>query len=331
MMAKTFSNLPAVHSIDHFALTVPDLSEARRFYELFGLDVVEEKAGSLALYASGSDHRWARLVKGPVKRLSYISFGAFVDDIAEMRKRVFEAGVTEIDPPENVELDEGFWFRDLNGVPIQILAAPKVTLDAKEIQRIVVSHQGIRNAPLRGASPRVRPTRLSHLMIFVPDVAAAIDFYERGLGLDLSDSSDNAVAFMHARYGCDHHLLAFAKSTGAGYHHSSWDVPSFEHVGLGAAQMQEAGFDQGWGVGRHVLGSNYFYYARDPWGSYAEYSYDIDYIPGGSNWVPTSPPAENSLSLWGPKPPSDFIINHEVEEAAQALAQSDVKSRPKAS
>ena len=28
-----------------------------------------------------------------------------------------------------------------------------------------------------------------------------------------------------------------------------------------------------------VLGSNYFHYVRDPWGSFAEYSCDIDYIP----------------------------------------------------
>ena len=33
------------------------------------------------------------------------------------------------------------------------------------------------------------------------------------------------------------------------------------------------------GVGRHVLGSNYFYYVQDPWGSFAEYSYDIDFVP----------------------------------------------------
>ena len=37
-------------------------------------------------------------------------------------------------------------------------------------------------------------------------------------------------------------------------------------------------------MGRHVLGSNYFYYVRDPWGSYAEYSHDIDFVPAGSIW-----------------------------------------------
>jgi hypothetical protein len=76
--------------------------------------------------------------------------------------------------------------------------------------------------------------------------------------------------------------------------------------------MQDAGYERGWGVGRHVLGSNYFYYARDPWGSYAEYSFDIDYIPEGTEWEPTSPHEDNSFYLWGPTPPEDFTHNYEA-------------------
>jgi catechol 2,3-dioxygenase len=58
------------------------------------------------------------------------------------------------------------------------------------------------------------------------------------------------------------------------------------HVGLGATQMADRGFASGWGLGRHVVGSNYFHYIRDPWGSYSEYSCDIDYIPKGCDWQP---------------------------------------------
>ena len=79
------------------------------------------------------------------------------------------------------------------------------------------------------------------------------------------------IAFMHAVHGSDHHVIAFVKSDGPGLHHLSWDVGSINDIGLGAMQMADRGFSAGWGLGRHVLGSNYFHYVRDPWGSYAEY------------------------------------------------------------
>jgi catechol 2,3-dioxygenase len=61
-----------------------------------------------------------------------------------------------------------------------------------------------------------------------------------------------------------------------------------------------------------VLGSNYFHYVRDPWGSYAEYSCDIDYIPVDHTWKDRDQPPEDSFYLWGPTPPEDFAHNFEV-------------------
>lgn len=75
---------------------------------------------------------------------------------------------------------------------------------------------------------------------------------------------------MHGVHGSDHHMLALAGSCAGGIHHSSWGVGSVQDVGFGAAHMASKGFDNGRGLGRHVLGANYFHYVRDPWGSYAE-------------------------------------------------------------
>ena len=76
--------------------------------------------------------------------------------------------------------------------------------------------------------------------------------------------------------------------------------------------MAEKGFAYGWGLGRHVLGSNYFHYVRDPWGSYAEYSCDIDYIPVDPGLEGRRPAAEDSFYMWGPNPPEDFAHNFEM-------------------
>ena len=47
----------AVHSLDHFVFSVPDLDEAASFYGDFGLDV-RRRDGRLDLHTSGHPHRW---------------------------------------------------------------------------------------------------------------------------------------------------------------------------------------------------------------------------------------------------------------------------------
>lgn len=73
--------------------------------------------------------------------------------------------------------------------------------------------------------------RLSHMLIFTPSINRSIAFYRDALGLRLSDRSGDLVAFMHARHGSDHHLIAFAASSAKGWHHSAWDVAGVDEVG----------------------------------------------------------------------------------------------------
>ena len=139
-------------------------------------------------------------------------------------------------------------------------------------------------SPARTRRTAARPIRSSRggsptFLFLSPTSHETINFYRDVLGLRLSDRSGDLVAFMHGIHGSDHHMIAFVKSDGPGLHHLSWDVGSINDIGVGASHMAEKGFAYGWGLGRHVLGSNYFHYVRDPWGSYAEYSCDIDYIP----------------------------------------------------
>jgi catechol 2,3-dioxygenase len=301
-----------VHSLDHFALAVPDLEPARRFYSAFGLTVQEDGA-ALGLQTEGSAHRWGRISEGPRKALRYLSFGAFGDDVERFRARLDQLGSERIDPPPGVE-SNGLWFRDCDGTPIEIKAAEKTSPNAKPPFGDVSSPPAVRGTGGRSGASRVRPKRMAHVLIFVRDLDRSIRFYQDALGLRLSDRAD-PVAFLHGIHGSDHHLIAFAQSDAPGFHHCSWDMGAINDVGLGAAQMADSGFAAGWGLGRHVLGSNYFHYVRDPWGSFAEYSADIDYIPVDFDWQAQSHPPEDSFYIWGPEPPPDFTVNHESPSA----------------
>lgn len=299
-----------VHSMDCFYMSVPDLEQARRFYAKFGLDVREEGNG-LGLYTFGHPHRWGRLGEGDRKALGHLSFGIFEDDVQRFQQRLQQLGVERLDPPPGFE-SNGIWFRDCNGLLVELRVAEKSSPDAKSFVEHPIAAAGQRGAPIRGTTPEVRPRRLAHILAFVRDVPASIKFYSEVLGLRLSDESGGVVAFMHGVHGSDHHMVAFAKSDAPGLHHCSWDVKSIQDIGLGAMHMADSGYAKGWGLGRHVLGSNYFHYVRDPWGSYAEYSCDIDYIPVEMDWQGESHPIENSFYLWGPEPPEDFAFNHEA-------------------
>lgn len=304
-----------VHSMDCFNMSVPDLKTAHDFYTKFGLDVREE-AGGLGLYTFGHQHKWGQLSEGSRKALGHLSFGIFEEDVAAFRERLQQAGVERQDPPPGFE-SNGIWFKDCNGLPVELRVAEKSSPNSKSSVEHAVAGSGQRGAPIRGTTPAVRPRRLAHILIFVRDVPESIKFYSRVLGMRLSDESGGVVAFMHGVHGSDHHMVAFAKSSAPGLHHCSWDVSSIQEIGLGAMNMADSGFSRGWGLGRHVLGSNYFHYVRDPWGSYSEYSSDIDYIPVEKDWAGESHPIENSFYLWGPTPPEDFAFNHEAASEPQ--------------
>lgn len=300
----------AVHSVHEFVFSVPDLAQAAHFYDSFGLDVRTE-GEALGLYTVGHAHRWASIVAGSDKRLLWLTLGIVAGQEDAFRRRLAAHGVAETAPPAGAP-GEGIWLRAPDGVPLRLLGAEKSSPSSKTVRQFAPETALAGRAPRRSQIERVRPQHLSHILLFTPDVDASVRFYHEVLGLKLSDSSAGIVAFMHSPHGSDHHLLAFARSSHYGLHHSSWDVPSFDAVGLGAQQMAAAGYPDGWGLGRHVLGSNYFRYVRDPWGSYAEYSFDIDFIPGGSDWPAADHPAEDSLYVWGPDLPPDFITNFEA-------------------
>lgn len=300
-----------VHSLDRFTLQVPDLAPAERFYSDFGLDVRPE-GDALAIRTFGNDHCWGSVVETGRKRLHHLSFGCYAGDLARLKSRVEANGVELLDPPAGFESD-GFWFRDHDGLLVEVKVAPKTSPDEKADASWTPAPAGVAGAPVRRNAPAVRPRRLAHCLIFTTDIGRAIEFYTRNLGLRLSDRAADIVAFMHGIHGSDHHLIAFAKSNGPGLHHCSWDVADVNQVGLGAMMMADKGYTRGWGLGRHVLGSNFFHYVQDPWSSYCEYSSDIDYIPKTMHWEARDHAPEDSFYLWGPEPPEEFVVNHEVE------------------
>ncbi|WP_293882989.1 VOC family protein [Sphingomonas sp.] len=304
----------AVLGILSFTLEVPDLDEGVRFYTDAGL--VATVDGDIArLRCPGQNRDSITLVGGfPVKRLHHVALRA--DNLDLIAENVVEFGGDVVDPPRGYS-DNGLWVADPHGMLLHLSEQPA---DPELVAGPVFSVNGPgrivrkrRPAVLPGSSySPATPRRLGHVLVFTPDVPASVKFVTEALGMGLADRAQDIIAFCCARADSDHHVLAFAKSPGVGFHHGSFQVQDPDEVGRGGRALVEKMGKGDWGFGRHTIGSNFFHYIQDPWGSWFEYYSDMDYIDDYAEWSPTNYRMADSLANWGPPVPTDFVHNYEI-------------------
>ncbi len=303
-----------IRNLQHFALTVPDATVGRDFYTDFGMDAREE-GGRIVLRCHGRAQDQVILIEGQKKQMHHIAFGTGTSELDALKARLQRHGTRLVDASRESSGD-GIWFRDPDGLLVNVCAAESAPWRSAAEWSINspghVRRVGVPGHPARHGA--VQPTRLGHILRFTPQLDAMVDFYTRVAGLKLSDRAQDIVAFLHGHGGSDHHILAFIKSDRPGFHHASFEVANVDEIGIGARRLLDKGYRDGWGLGRHVIGSNFFHYIRDPWNSLAEYFCDIDYIPADMDWRPTNYPAEDSLYVWGPTPPESFGVNFEAAD-----------------
>jgi catechol-2,3-dioxygenase len=182
---------------------------------------------------------------------------------------------------------------------------------AEVLVNMGATQQRLNVAQWTEATKDVLPRRLGHSLLFTAQPGPMTDFYTQVLGLRVSDTiHHDRVTFLNAGPG-DHHVFGFIASTHRGFHHASFEVPSIDAIAIGADRMRARGRGAGWGLGRHTIGSNFFHYNPDPWGSWIEWFSDIDQID--DCWVANDwdvPP-----HLWGTPPPETFLNNQEPRSA----------------
>jgi catechol 2,3-dioxygenase len=299
-----------VRALLHYALEVPDQQVGEDFYRRFGLANGRARGERLGLRPASLAQEVVLLYPGPRKRLHHLAFGAPAGDFEQVKDALRRAGVRETDPPPGAP-EGGLWIRDPDGHAVNV--RPEAAEVPPPDPPLAINSPGhVGRVAARGylEKTEIRPRRLGHVLLFTPDLVRQLDFYTRVLGMRLSDRSRSVVAFL--RCTTDHHNLAFLSSTAPGFHHGSFEVGSVDEIALGGQRMRDAGFTEGWGLGRHVIGSNFFYYVRDPWGSFAEYFHDIDHIPEACAWEPRDFPEQDALYQWGPPLPAYFSENTEA-------------------
>ena len=175
-------------------------------------------------------------------------------------------------------------------------------------------------APAVFQGPRP-PRRLGHMVIGTPDIAATQQFLVDGLGFKVSDQADGIITFL--RCSTDHHNVGLVHSPVPILQHYSWECDDVDHVGHTATALLRADADrQTWGLGRHFAGSNFYWYLRDPSGSFIELFSDLDLIDDDEAWEAQRTPLafEHVANSWGPNIPLEFIAPTDLPELQAAWA-----------
>jgi catechol 2,3-dioxygenase-like lactoylglutathione lyase family enzyme len=122
------------------------------------------------------------------------------------------------------------------------------------------------------------PRSLSHVVYFVPDAAKAEAFYSERLGFRTTDSFIGVGPFMRPAGSDDHHCLFMIQTPPhmKGCEHFTFHMGSGTEVLLAGRRFEQSGWTSFWGPGRHLFGSNWFWYFNSPLGCHIEYDADMD-------------------------------------------------------
>jgi catechol 2,3-dioxygenase-like lactoylglutathione lyase family enzyme len=305
----------ALHRLTTLHVGVTRFDDTREWYRQFGLE--EDDPGVLSTRDGGEQ---LILEDAPYRGIRRIGVG--VDDPDDLSR--LAAALETADPGIEVDLGETLRFRDpVDHVSYEFSVAPRydagpVGVPALNTPSNVARSDTPADAVLR-AEP-MRPSNLTHMVRGTVDPEASIEFHTKVLGFEVSDRLGDFGAFM--RCGEVHHNLAVQRAPAPFLHHISFECDDVDDVGRGAARMLDLDADSHvWGLGRHAIGSNYFWYLKDPSGNFAEYSSDIDRITDQDRWRPKDWDDKEVLYSWGPPTPVEFLIPPDIEEVLAAMAQ----------
>jgi catechol 2,3-dioxygenase-like lactoylglutathione lyase family enzyme len=302
----------ALHRLASVTIGVPNVEETADYYAEFGL----ARDGVRFSTADGGEQ--LRIVACPTRRLVELVVGVDdPDDLDRVTDRLGRLGVTtERDSVSVSAVETHSGARAVVKVLPPISQHPAASTPYNGPGRVERENQ---RAPGIVRDGPVRPRKLGHVVIGTPDAEASRRFFVDGIGFKVSDEVPGIAAFM--RCSTDHHNLLLQPSPVAFLHHTSWQVDDVDEVGRGAMRMLEGHPERHtWGLGRHHIGSNFFWYLRDPAGNFSEYYSDMDTITDDQLWEPgTWEPSLRALYAWGPDVPPSML---EPDDLADLMAAS---------
>jgi catechol 2,3-dioxygenase-like lactoylglutathione lyase family enzyme len=301
----------SLHALTRITIGVPNVEATADYYADFGLTRTAA-AGDGQAFTTVDGGEQLRLVPTARRRLVELRVGA--DDADDLGR--IAAALRRLDVPAEVGADSVRTYDAGTEVSIVVHVAPRLAQpDTPAPPYNGPGHLSRPDTRAPGVlrTERVRPRKLGHVVLGSTDQAGSQRLFTEGLGFKISDTVPGLAAFM--RCSTDHHNVLVQQAPLAFLHHSSWQVDDVDEVGRGATSMLAKDPSRHvWGLGRHHVGSNFFWYLRDPAGNFSEYYSDLDCIVDDALWTPQTWEGARGLYNWGPPPPPSFLTPEDLAE-----------------
>ncbi|MEM7002816.1 MAG: VOC family protein [Pseudomonadota bacterium] len=288
-----------IKSLSYVGFTTPDVDAWRTFApDLLGLEVVSA-ADNDSVQLRVDEAAWRISVQpGPTNQIAFMGWDVGSADLLASSIEHLEAahvtvtrGDAALAAARNVA--EIAWFVDPAGFRHELtwgqLAGSTPFVPEQGVSGFVTGEQG-----------------LGHIVLMVPDLEAASDFYMSLLGFRHSDDIEAGMKIRFLHCNPRHHTLAISEVPGhRGVHHLMLQVNSIDDVGHAYDRVIEAGTPVAMGIGKHPNDEMTSFYVRTPSG------FEIEYGTGGleirmdQEW-----PVGHftATSTWGHKPPGEALM-----------------------
>ena len=108
--------------------------------------------------------------------------------------------------------------------------------------------------------PGFHPRRLQHCNYLTADAPRMADWYERVLGLGVSDWVGEGAVWLHCDR--DHHVVAFLDKGYPHVHHVAFELTDWGEMRVALDHLGQHRRPLAWGPGRHTMAQNLFAYCR---------------------------------------------------------------------
>jgi catechol 2,3-dioxygenase-like lactoylglutathione lyase family enzyme len=317
-----------VRRLAYVRVAAPDLAEAERFLEQFGLRVAARTDASIYLRGTDPDPPCYVLSRG-APGVTAIAFEAdSASDLAKLSSIAGASSISKLDEPAGGQVVR---LRDPQGMQVEIVHG-QAALDPIDP---APSHAFNMNGqkPRAGMLPNIgrgpsRVRRIGHLVLESGDPGCVYGWYHDHLGLRKSDEVRLPNGGTQMIFACldrgqefvDHHVVGFqyALDEGARVQHVAFEVGNLDDLMAGHHHLKAKRRKAVWGVGRHRYGGQIYDYWASPWGLIHEHWTDTDLV--NEDTVPTDCAFADLEEYWGPQPSLAFVVSRWNWKAVRNLA-----------